>query len=485
MHAAAGPAYGQRSMNVLVVMSDQHNPKAIACAGDPIVATPNMDALAARGTRFTAAYTNSPICVPARASWATGRYVHDIGFWDNAMAYDGQPPGWGHALQSAGVRVESIGKLHYRDAEAPTGFDRQTDPMHIMGGIGQVWGSVRDPLPRKEGAPFLVTLSGGGETDYTRYDRSSTEAACTWLAEASRGREPWVLHVGLVAPHHPYVAPEEFYARYDPAAMPRAKLHPLDGHERHPWVAQYGEMLPGLDWQNTDEQRGQCTAAYYGLVSFLDDNLGRVLDALAHSGVADDTVVVYTSDHGDTMGTRGLWGKSVMYEESAGIPLLLAGPGVPSGATNATPVSLVDGAATILDAAGVDGEIAGPGESWLGIAASGETHDRVAFSEYHAMGAPSAAFLCRRGSVKLHHYVGFEPELFDLAADAEETTNVAGDPAYATIMRSLEADLRAIVDLEEVDRRARADQAALVERFGGPARAAGLGTVAETPAPES
>jgi choline-sulfatase len=147
-------------VNVLVVMSDQHNPKVMGCAGHPVVATPNLDALAAAGVRSTAAYTNSPICVPARAAWATGHYVHEIGYWDNAIAYDGRAPGWGHALQRAGIPVESIGKLHYVDADAPTGFDRQIDPMHIMGGIGQVWGSVRDPLPRKVGAPFLVTRSG-------------------------------------------------------------------------------------------------------------------------------------------------------------------------------------------------------------------------------------------------------------------------------------------------------------------------------------
>ena len=229
-------------MNVLVVMSDQHNGRAMGCAGHPFVRTPNMDALAAEGTRFSAAYTNSPICVPARAAWATGRYVHETGCWDNATAYEGEPPGWGHALQAAGVRVESIGKLHYRDATAPTGFDRQLNPMHLAGGIGQVWGSIRDPLPRRKGAHLLVAWSGAGETDYTRYDRRSTELACEWLTE--RGRtpgEPWVLYVGLVAPHHPFIAPDGFFSLYDQSSMPRAKLHPLDGYERHPWVAAYSE----------------------------------------------------------------------------------------------------------------------------------------------------------------------------------------------------------------------------------------------------
>ena len=131
--------------NVLVLLADEHDPRVTGMVGHPMVQTPNLDALARRGTRFTNAYTPSPVCVPARAGLATGRWVHDIGYWDNAMGYDGREPGWGHTLQAAGVRVESIGKLHYRRADDPTGFDRQHEPMHLAEGVGQVWGSVRDP----------------------------------------------------------------------------------------------------------------------------------------------------------------------------------------------------------------------------------------------------------------------------------------------------------------------------------------------------
>lgn len=475
-------------MNVLVLLSDQHNPKAAGFAGDPVALTPHLDALAAAGTTFTAAYTPSPICVPARAAWATGRWVHRIGCWDNATAYAGDPPGWAHALQDQHVPVESIGKLHYVDAEAPTGFDRQIEPMHLAGGIGQVWGSVRDPLPRKVGAPFLVSFSGAGESDYTRYDRRTTSAACRWLeARAERGDEPWVLHVGFVAPHHPYLAPRRFFDLYDPDALPTPKLHPLDGHDRHPWVAAYGEMLPGLDMEASAEDRRRCLAAYYGLVSFLDDNVGAVLDALERTGMADDTLVVVTSDHGDTMGSRGLWGKSVLYEESAGVPLVLRGPGVPAGGRCGTPTGLVDGYVSVLHAAGVPVPDAydGPGRSWLDLATEPDDPERVMFSEYHAMGAPSAAFLVRKGRWKLHRYVGdYEPELFDLESDPEEISSCHADPGCAAVLADLDAELHRILDPEAVDRAAKADQAALVERFGGPTAAAELGTVAETPAPD-
>jgi choline-sulfatase len=122
--------------NLLILMSDQHNPKIMGCAGSEIIKTPNLDRLAARGTRFSDAYSNCPICVPARASFMTGRYVHQMGYWDNAMAYDGAIPGWGHRLRQHRIPVESIGKLHFRNETDDTGFDRQTIPMHIKDGIG-------------------------------------------------------------------------------------------------------------------------------------------------------------------------------------------------------------------------------------------------------------------------------------------------------------------------------------------------------------
>ena len=136
-----------QAKNLLVIMADEHNPKMLGVAGDPLVQTPHLDALATRGTRFTSAYTTCPICVPARASFATGRYVHQIGYWDNAMGYDGRVKGWGHQLQSAGYRVDSIGKLHYRAVTDDVGLDQQLIPMHIKDGVGMVHLSIRGQFP--------------------------------------------------------------------------------------------------------------------------------------------------------------------------------------------------------------------------------------------------------------------------------------------------------------------------------------------------
>ena len=177
--------------NLLYIMADEHNPQMLGCYGHGQVQTPNLDRLAEKGVRFTSAYTNSPICIPARAAFATGRYAHETRHWDNAMPYDGEIKGWGHRLQEEGIRVESIGKLHYRGKEENTGFAKQHHPMHVMGGIGQVWGSVRDPMPEARPAKMLNEI-GPGESHYNRYDRLIADTGKQWLKD--RASSPAASH---------------------------------------------------------------------------------------------------------------------------------------------------------------------------------------------------------------------------------------------------------------------------------------------------
>jgi choline-sulfatase len=330
----------------------------------------------------------------------------------------------------------------------------------------------------------MVSQSGGAESAYTRYDAAVTDLACQWLTDQGPD-EPWVLYVGLVAPHFPYFAPPEFFALYDPDQMPEPTMRPEHGHVRHPWVQRFADVLPGLDGANTEQERRRAAAAYYGLVSYLDHNIGRILAALDASGQTRHTLVIYTSDHGDMVGSRGLWGKSVMYTESAGVPLVMAGPEVPANRVCNTPVSLIDMFPTILEAARVPdpNSATRPGKSLLAIAHGDHDHHPV-FSEYHAMGAVSGAFLIRKEAHVLHHYVGYEAELFNLADDPDQTSNLADDPASAAILADLLAELNSVCDPRQVDAAAKADQAALVDRFGGPAAAALIGTPDATPPPQ-
>lgn len=473
--------------NVIVIMSDEHDPRHTGCYGSRIVKTPHLDALAQSGVRFSSAYTPSPICVPARAAFATGMRVHKARLWDNALPYHGQIRGWGHVLQEHGIAVESIGKLHYRAEGDPAGFDREHIPMHVVGGHGMVWASIRDPyVSRFAGKRMLGDQVGRGDSTYTRYDEEVTRTAVQWLKQrAGQEASPFVLYVGLVAPHFPLMAPARFYDMYEGLEIPPAKLHPSTGHPRHPWVEAYARFEQVEESFKSPEEREAAFKAYFGLCSFLDHNIGQILAALHETGLGPDTTVVYTSDHGDNLGARGLWGKSTLYEESVRVPMLVAGPDVKPGVCD-TPVDLLDLFPTILHGVGLDAtpEMTDrPGRSLLDLAQEPTCHDRVIFSEYHAAGSNSAAFMLRKGRYKLLHYVRHEPELFDLENDPQELVNLATDPRHADVRDELEQALRSICDPEKMDTLAKQDQQALIERVGGLESAALMGAAGATPSP--
>jgi len=474
--------------NLLVLMSDEHNPKFLGSAGHPFIVTPNLDALAARGTRFTAAYTACPICVPARASFAVGRYVHDIGYWDNADGYDGAIPSWHHALRDAGHRVVSIGKLHFRGRKGDDhGFSEEIVPMHIIDGIGDVKGLIRDRIPKRKGGDKMAHKAGPGESPYTVYDREIASRAQIWLhEEAPKWRDrPWVLFVSFVAPHFPLTAPARWFYRYWRQDLPLPKLYAAAERPHHPFIDEYARTVDYDPHFSSVADVKRAIAGYSGLVSSLDENIGAVLHALSDAGLDGETRVLYTSDHGDNAGARGLWGKSTFYEESAGVPLIVAGPGVASGRVVSTPVSHIDCAPTILEATGLPERVGGqplPGVSLFAVA-EGATPARPVISEYHAIGSAAGAFMLRFGKWKYCRYVACPPQLFDLDADPEELTDLAGDARFAAVLAEGERLLRIELDPDEVDARAKRRQRALLESFGGRDAALARGDLGFTPAP--
>ncbi|HUE75661.1 MAG TPA: sulfatase-like hydrolase/transferase [Chloroflexota bacterium] len=477
-------------MNLVYIMSDQHNRAMMGASGHPTVRTPALDALAERGTRFTNAYTNCPICVPARASFATGRYVHHIGYWDNGMPYDGRVPSWGHRLVQQGHRVTTIGKLHYRSVEDDTGFPDQRIPMHVHGGKGDVHAMLRDPVEPVPGAINRLLNAGPGESAYTRYDRSIAESAVSWLAEESRGDDkPWVLFVSFVCPHPPLRAPQEFYDMYPIDKVELPKSYRLSERPMHP-ALQAQRHRAENEGELDEEVIRRAIATYYGLCSFLDSNVGQVLRAIEDAGLSDTTRIVYTSDHGEMLGHNGLWWKSTMYDASAAVPLIIAGPDVPAGAVVDTGVSLVDSFPTILEAVGAtltpEDAAELPGTSIWPIARGEQVPERIVFSEYHAAGSPTGTFMIRREHFKYVHYVGLPAQLFDLRTDPDEINDRASDPAYASVLRECEQELRKIIDPEAINAQAKAAQRVMIDAYGGidAVRAAGPPFVEGTPTPD-
>ncbi|MDB5880470.1 MAG: sulfatase [Ramlibacter sp.] len=475
---------GKKSRVAIVVMSDEHSGLAVSGQGHPWIKTPFIDEFARGASAFTAAYTNSPICIPARAAFTSGRYAHQTRNWDNAMPYTGEPRGWTHLLGDAGIDVTSIGKLHFRNEHDDTGFTRQLLPMHVVEGQGDVLGSVREPLPVRHKAKAFVKEIGIGESSYTAYDRSVAQASTEWIAEHAGSDKPWLLFASFVAPHFPLIAPEEFAKKYRLEDIPLPKrCHPEDRPTDHPFDAALRACFAQEPMLFDDDLRRRALLSYGALCSFMDWHFGQLCKAIEASGLADEALVIYTADHGDNMGARGLWGKSTMYEESARVPLLMRAPGRLLRPTVRTPVSLVDVGPTLLDWFGLPTPRDWPGRSLLDTAHAADDRQRCVFSEYHAAGAATGAFMLRRGNWKLIHYEGLAPQLFNLADDPEELHDLATLPEFAGTVEDLREELSRVADPSVVDAQAKADQRLLVEASGGREAVISRGGFGATPAP--
>jgi choline-sulfatase len=479
--------------NLLFLMSDNHARTALGAASRGLVKTPNLDRLAARGVRFSNAYTASPICCPARAAIATGRYPHETGYWDNAITYDGQVPTWHHRLRDAGLDVAAIGKLHYRKTDDDNGFSEEIVPMHILGGKGGVSMLLRwnGEEPTNTGQwELYADKSGVGETSYQKYDTDITQHAVEWLEKrATSGNDkPWALMVSYVSAHPPFSVPQRFLDLYRDVDLPLPPMHGSGERPEHAAIRHLRENFAYGDLDDPELLR-RITVAYYALCSHLDEQIGMVLSTLERLGLADDTRVIYTSDHGEALGAHGLLGKFQLYEPSAGVPLLMAGPGIPSGRVIDEPVSHIDLYPTILESFGVTH--AGPQHPahacslWpiLGPILDNAPRPEPVFAEYHAAGSRAGMFLLRRGNEKLVYHVGAPPQFFDLEHDPDETNDLAMTPAGRERVAMLERELRKICDPEEIDRRAKADQKAKAEFWGGNDAIRRDGLLVYTPTP--
>jgi len=455
---------GMKPTNLVFIISDEHRRDAAGCYGNEVIQTPNLDRLAERGTRFTNAYTNSPICVPARACLASGRHIFETGHWDNAFPYYGEPEGWGHTLKAADHICDSVGKLHYRKAEDDNGFREEIDAMYVAEGIGEIISCLRERTPSRQGRGDIVK-AGPGDSAYLRYDATTTAEACRWISDHASDDRPWVLFVSLVCPHPPFTAPQDCYDLYSHDDVPLPVHWEQKDWPSHPALEYFREHFGWTEPLNEVELR-RVTATYYALTTYVDQNVGKLLGTLEASSASDNTRIVYTSDHGAMIGARGLFGKFQMYDDSAAIPMIVAGPDVPESNVVSTPVSLIDCPPTILESVGLQPQPDLSGESLWRLATEPDS-TRTVLSEYHAAGTRHGISMITDGQYKYIHYCHESPQLFDLESDPSELHDLSELPEHQATRSTYEQKLRDILDPEAVDAHAKADQLAKVEAFGG------------------
>ncbi|WP_306119098.1 MULTISPECIES: sulfatase-like hydrolase/transferase [unclassified Roseitalea] len=440
----------ERRPDIVYIMSDQHARKVAGCYGDTVVATPHLDALARQGVVFDNGYCPSPICVPSRMSAFTGQWPFEQQCWTLQDHLGTDRPTWMHALGAADYRPTLVGRMHAVGPDQHHGFAER-----IGAEPGPHWPGVpRQDLGVLAGAqgPARVSVerSGRGQSAYQLADEEVARDAAQWLDGVGRRRragdaEPFCLMVGFTLPHCPFVARGEDFDAYDGRVGP-PEHPPPDPSREHPWLAKWRAACGIATLEPADVLRAR--TAYYGLVARTDALVGQVLAALDRNGLRQNTLIVYTSDHGEQIGERGLWWKNTFYEESAGVPLIVSWPGhLPHNERRGHVVNLIDIGATLIDAAGAPGLPASHGRSLLGIARDpAAPWENVTFSEYvtdtaAAWTGPEATRqrMIRSDRYKLVVIDGYPSMLFDLEDDPAERRDLAGDPAHAGIREDLEA----------------------------------------------
>lgn len=459
-------ASGGRPPNVLIVMSDEHDPAISSAYGHPFVATPAMERLAAAGARFDAAYCNSPICAPSRASFVTGKHLHRIGVWDHGSLLAPDEPTWAHRLNRLGYETAMIGRMHFNGPDQHHGFQIRAVPDDEPV-FGRRWAASTltpadwdGPLARaRKGLRHLD--AGPGETDRQIYDDQVVAAAKLYLNRVAVSEKPWAACVGFISPHYPFTVREEYWRRYYPrhADLPEtteeelAVLHPQNRRFREFWGCA----------DAPDEVVARARAGYYGLVSFVDDRLGEIIDHVESLGLVEQTMIVYLSDHGELHGDHGMWCKASFYEQSVRIPMIISWAGHFLEAARLSRVtSLVDLVRTVVDLAGspsgLDDDLDGTSLVPLLL---GEEPDGggEALSEFTAQMTDRPARMIRRGRYKLNYYWNEPLELYDLESDPRELTNLAALPAAEPIVAELTAAVLHGWDPAEIDMRVRENQA--------------------------
>jgi len=443
---------GRTRPNLLVIVSDEHAPQTMGCMGAGFARTPVMDRLAARGTTFTNAYCNFSLCVPSRASFMSGLLCHRIGAYDNGAPLGSNIPTWAHMLGREGYRTVMDGKMHFMGPDQLHGFAE-----HWCEGAGKVHG-FRWGEETGDGTGYLnwSEVAVTPDEQFHAIDVDRKDKAVEFL-ERQPADEPFCLTIGFGFPHYPMRCTRSAFdlcAGVEiPAPIPRESLHRRNVH--------WSDTIWGFDRFTPAEAR-RSRQAYMAMVTMLDGWIGEVLDALDRGGHADDTVVLYLSDHGDMWGEHGLWGKNLFYEESARVPFILSAPalGVREGARIETPVSLLDLHPTLRDIVGArDWDVPLDGRSlWAAAKGKEELPDIPIFCDYYASDTRGPERMVRHGRYKLNYYHRQGMELFDLASDPHELRDLIDEPAFAAVRDELLAMLMADWDPKAIDAAIRIDQ---------------------------
>lgn len=437
--------------NIIFILSDQHNSAYMGCTGE-FVRTPTMDALAQRGVRFNNCYCNSPLCVPSRSSLLAGLLPEKTEIYNNTQCLRSDRVTFVHNLSAAGYETVLAGRMHFVGPDQRHGYEKRFVGDLTSFFLGLDLGEERygylkgTPMPGRT----AIEKSGKGCSSVLKYDEAVQQSACDYLRERSDNR-PLFLTVGFFGPHPPYVGHEDlfdYYYRILPDTAPLTQDEKASLHE----AAKRFLELRNIGNETAEEVR-RVRAAYCAMVEYLDTLIGSLLHTVEMTLGLQNTVIIYASDHGDSMGEHGMYAKSNFYEGASRVPFIWSWPGrFEEGSTVSGLTSLVDLAPTLLDIGNASALPEQDGESLLPYLTGGHEPpaDRIVISQLADIKGDNPSIMLRRGEYKLVRHVGLAAELYNLRDDPKELHNLATYPEYAPLVGELSALLEPHWDEEEI-----------------------------------
>ena len=451
--------------NVLILMVDQLNGTLFPDGPAQFLHAPHLKSLAKRSVRFANSYTASPLCAPARASFMSGQLPSRTRVYDNAAEFASDIPTYAHHLRRAGYQTSLSGKMHFVGPDQMHGFEERLTTDIYPADFG--W----PPDYTKPGERIdwwyhnLGSVTGAGVAEISNqmeYDDEVAYNATRKLYDLSRGQDerPWCLTVSFTHPHDPYVARRRYWDLYEDCDQLDPAVPAIPYEEQDPHSQRLMDACDHKAFEITDENIRRARRGYFASISYVDDKIGEILDVLERTRMAENTAIVFVSDHGDMLGDRGLWFKMNFLEGSARVPLMIAAPGWKPGLVT-EPVSTLDVCPTVSAIAGIDISVLAPwtdGEDLTALAKGQQAREPVPM-EYAAEGSIAPMVAIRDRRYKLTLCDRDPPILVDLEADPDELENLAGDPAHAEAMQRLSALAAERWDLERFDAAVRESQA--------------------------
>jgi choline-sulfatase len=425
-------------LNFLVVIVDQLSPRALPAYGNKVVKAPNIEQLAASGVVFEHAYCGSPLCAPSRASFMTGRLPSRIGVYDNGAELAASIPTVAHHLRANGYRTILAGKMHFIGPDQMHGFEERLTPDIYPAGLHWIpdWEA---PLSRR--LPWYHDMSSVFEAGVTEatlqmdYDEEVAFRSIRAVYDLARAgdKRPFLLVTSFSQPHDPWEVPAQYWDRYKEAQIDQPAVPFVADERLDPHSHRLREMCGALGLDVPDAVLLNARRAHYASISYLDDKVGHLLQALDAVGLRDDTAVLFLADHGEMLGERGLWYKMSFFEPSATVPLIVNAPFAFAAGRRSSNVSLLDLMPTLIELSGTATAAGDPldGSSLVPTLDDGHSsRDDAVTGEYLAEGAVAPMVMIRRGALKFVMSPGDPDQLFDVETDPNELTNLASSAAH-------------------------------------------------------